>query len=561
MKKRLLILLFLLTAAFLLVTFTACGEDETTPPAGSSDNASPAESSDNTPSSDPAESTAPVSTDSPVIEAPVCTKHTPSESGRYCTTCYAILKENEKDYKDMIYFYSDNLTLNKAYTVAIADIVMNTKPYQGGLLTSKQPCIIAGMGYNTPWTRDCAINVWNAVALLDPAVAKNTLNSVLERQNGKIIIGGQYWDAILWVIGANQYILASGDEAYRQTAYEAAVNTLAKFEREEFDPEDNLFRGPAVYGDGVAAYPDFYGNTGTSGIGSWVNIPANAKYLAKVGERMPMKALSTNCVYYEAYRLTAEMAKVLGKDPTSFEEKAAAMKKAINDNFWNEEKGTYDYLVGPYRCDYQEALGVAYVLLFGIADERQTALVLENTVVTDQGIACVYPSFDRYLVRGGYGRHSGTVWPHAQGFWGRAALEKGFAQGMEHELFTLAERAARDGQFYEIYHPDTGLQYGGLQESTNESDIFLWGSCEHQTWSATGYLSIIYYELLGADIQNGSVTFTPYLPTGVNEITISGFKVGHTTFDIVITRGGSRASSATLPTTEDEHVTLAFSVR
>ena len=123
MKKRLLILLFLLTAAFLLVTFTACGEDETTPPAGSSDNASPAESSDNTPSSDPAESTkAPVSTDSPVIEAPVCTKHTPSESGRYCTTCYAILKENEKDYKDMIYFYSDNLTLNKAYTVAIVHI-------------------------------------------------------------------------------------------------------------------------------------------------------------------------------------------------------------------------------------------------------------------------------------------------------------------------------------------------------------------------------------------------------------------------------------------------------
>ena len=40
-------------------------------------------------------------------------------------------------------------------------------------------------------------------------------------------------------------------------------------------------------------------------------------------------------------------------------------------------------------------------------------------------IACVEPSFDRYLKKGGYGRHSGVVWPHAQGFWARAAFEKG----------------------------------------------------------------------------------------------------------------------------------------
>lgn len=562
-SKHILFFLCLLLLSLSVTVLAACGREES----------NPASSGENSPGDNPekteASNTRPAVTEDPqpaetlgaLVQVTPCATHTPGETGRYCTVCGTVLKTNEKDYKDMIYFSCDNKDLTKAYTVALADVAMNTKPFKGGLLTTQMPCIIAGMGYDTPWTRDCAINVWNAVALLDPSVAKNTLNSVLKKENGKVSIDGQYWDAIIWIVGAYNYILSSGDTEYLATAYEAAANSFLRFEREEFDTNDNLFRGAAVYGDGVAAYPDFYGNTGTPGIGSWVDNAANRKYVAKVGAGLPMKALSTNCVYYQAYLLTAEMGKMLGKESESYTAKAEALKAAINRNFWNEEKGTYDYLVGPYRCDYQEALGVAFVLLFRIADERQTALVLENTVSTGQGIACVYPSFDRYLSRGGYGRYSGTVWPHAQGFWARASFANGFVQGFEHELFTLAEKAARDGQFYEIYHPDTGMEYGGLQESTSVDDIFLWGSCQHQTWSATAYLSLVYYHILGADIRNGQVTFTPYLPAGVNEATVSGFKVGKVTFDVVITRGGNRASSITLPTTEEGHVTLSFSVR
>lgn len=486
---------------------------------------------------------------------PVCETHTPSAGGSYCTVCYTILKSDLEAYMNNIYFACDDAILTEAYKVAVSDSLSNVKSYKAGALTSAKPCIMAGAGYNTPWTRDCAINVWNAFALLSRDVSKNTLLSVLKRSGRSYEIDGQYWDAIIWAIGAYQYVLVSGDTDFLEIAQNAVENSLKRFEKEEYDSKDGLFRGAAVYGDGIAAYPDRYVN-GTSGIEGWADNPANAGEKVPAGRGIPMKALSTNCVYYEAYVILGKMNEMLGKDSSDANAKAAALKKAINDIFWNEKKGTYDYLA--YECDYQEALGIAYVLLFDIADARQSALVLENAKVTEQGIACVWPAFDRYLELGGYGRHSGTIWPLGQSFWARAAFENGYAYGFEQELYALAEKAARDGQFYEIYHPDTGIEYGGLQEGSGDN-IFLWGSEQHQTWSATGYLSLIYYEILGAQIGEGTVTFKPYLPTGVNEAVISGFKVGNTTFDVVITRGeGSR--EATYETTAEGTVSVHLTV-
>ena len=460
-----------------------------------------------------------------------------------------------------IRFTCDNDVLTRAYEVAINDALLNVRMFQDGALTEPARCIMAGEIYDTPWTRDASINIWNAFALLDREVSRNTLMSVVEKTDDDgYIITGEYWDAIIWAIGAYQYILVSGDKEFVKIAQCAIENSLAKYEREEFDEKDGLFRGPAVYGDGVAAYPDAYANTASSGIEEWPEVPENRERVAKKGVGIPMKALSTNCVYYRAYLILAKLNEKLGKDGSDALKKAEALKAAINKAFWNEAKGTYDYLAG--ECDYQEALGISYALLFGIADERQTKLVLKNVKVTEQGIACVEPSFERYLKAGGFGRHSGVVWPHAQGAWARAAFEKGDRKAFEFELHALAGKANRDGQFYEIYHPETGEAYGGLQEKREGEKRVIgdWMSCPHQTWGATAFLSLIYYHVLGADIREGEVVFKPYLPEGVNEIAVKDFKVGETTFDIVVVRGGNWAKEATCETTEKKPWMLFLSV-
>ena len=222
-----------------------------------------------------------------------------------------------------------------------------------------------------------------------------------------------------------------------------------------------------------------------------------------------MKALSTNCVYFKAYEILAEMAHALGEPAKEFEEKAAAMKKAVNKNFWNEKRGSYDYLAG--ECDCEEGLGLAFAVLFGIADERQTALIRENTHICAHGIPCVWPTFWRYECLGGYGRHSGTIWPHIQGFWARAMHRAGHQESFEKELYLMAQKAVRDMHFSEIYHPDTGALYGGMQEQ-GPGGIVEWDSRRKQTWSATAFLSLIYFEILGLTMEDGEPVFHPQLP-------------------------------------------------
>ena len=556
MKHLLKVCFLLLLAAVTVFAIVSCKDDETSAVTTDSGALSDSTTPDPIPGSGTPSDTTTFGTSS--VDTPVCSEHTLSTNGTYCTVCYTVVESDLKDYRDMIYFNCDNETLMEAYKVAFADVTGNIKLYSAGALPERAPCLMAGADYDTPWTRDAAINVWNSFALMDPEVSKNTLLSVLKKTGAQYQIDGQYWDAIIWAIGAYQLVNVTHDMEFAKIAQNAITNSLKRFEREEYDEKDGLFRGPAVYGDGIAGYPDHYAvNAPNPGVGGFKDNPDNADKIIPVGEGLPMKALSTNCCYYQAYVIQAKLNAMLGKDTTVPLQKAEAMKAAINKAFWNEEKGNYDYLA--YECDYQEAIGLGFVILFGIADERQTALVLQNTQVTEQGIAIVWPCFDRYLNLGGYGRHCGVIWPHGQGFWARACSQSGYRYGYEYEMFLMAEKAVRDNQFYEIYHPDTGEAYGGIQEF-GPNNFGMWGSCSHQTWSATGYLSLIYYELLGADIGEKSVTFKPYLPEGVNEATFSGFKVGSTTFEIVITRGGDGASAATYDTTVEGAVRVHLSV-
>ena len=50
------------------------------------------------------------------------------------------------------------------------------------------------------------------------------------------------------------------------------------------------------------------------------------------------------------------------------------------------------------------------------------------------------------------------------------------------------------------------------------------------------------------------------LPDGVNEIAVKDLKVGETTFDIVVVRGGNGPKEATCKTTEKKRVKLFLSV-
>ncbi|MCK5739788.1 hypothetical protein KAH55_11425 [bacterium] len=446
------------------------------------------------------------------------------------------------------YFDCDNLDVKSAFRIAVGDVLGNIQPYQGPRQAKPVQAILAGLDYDRPWTRDAAINSWNGASLLFPTAARQTLESVLESdENQQVRIGGQYWDAIIWATGAWQHFLCSGDTDFLKTAAEVVVNSLRYFESTEFDEQDGLFRGAACYGDGVSAYPDEWAvNTGEhTGILDWPRF--NPDDRINIGYGIPMKTLSTNCLYYQAYRIAAEMAEVMGVgDPAIFIEKAEKMKMAINHRFWDEAAGRYKYLVSPLGdSDHQEGLGHAFAILFGVADAQQRQKIFENQYIAPSGIPCVWPNFPRYMLdKNAFGRQCGPVWPHVQGFWARAAALHQKNNIFDHEFFRLTEFANRDSHFTEIYHPETGEIYGGLQEKIG--GIGMYKSCRRQTWSATGYLSMVLFGLVGMRIRKNGIDFEPYLPKNMTHLEIGPFFYRQTLLTVRLSGSGRNVRKVSL---------------
>lgn len=441
------------------------------------------------------------------------------------------------DYSSFPCLDTGDYEVNFAFRIAMGDIFGNLSSCKAGLLEKEETVLLAGLDYHTVWTRDNSINVWNGGGLLFPAIARNTLMSVLESRHGKIHIGGQYWDAIIWCIGAWYYYLYTGNKEFLKLALESVRNSLECFESSEFDPVLKLFRGPACYGDGVSAYPDRYAGTdGSPCILGWPENNPDKK--ANKGFGIPMFTLSTNCLYYQAYVLFQDMAGELGINiDSSFKEKAEALKTSINNNFWNPEKGLYRYMIDPWGAsDFQEGMGHCFAILFGIADEAQRESIFNNIYIAPKGMPCVWPSFDRYKSRG-YGRHSGTIWPHIQGFWASAAAICNKTKFFENEFNLLTEHSRRDSQFTEMYHPVTGEIYGGVQES--EKGIIEWKSLPRLTWSATAYLRMVLTGLFGMNFKTNGIEFKPFLPVKFKKIILKNLRYRNMSLDIEVDGTGN----------------------
>lgn len=67
----------------------------------------------------------------------------------------------------------------------------------------------AGGDYGGEWTRDASINAWNAGSLIFPEETRNSLWAVTV-DDGRAI-GHQYWDKIIWVQGAYNHCMVTGD--------------------------------------------------------------------------------------------------------------------------------------------------------------------------------------------------------------------------------------------------------------------------------------------------------------------------------------------------------------
>jgi hypothetical protein len=441
--------------------------------------------------------------------------------------------------------------INTVYADPATYNLANLAVYPPGTLA------IAGQGYTQPqrWTRDASVNSWNAISLLSPVVGGNTLWSVVDTQSdGTLIVqqgDDEWWDQIVWVVSAWDHYLVTGDRDFLSAAYGTAVNTINLRESQNFNATLGLFEGPGFMNDGISGYPSPPYEPGID----------SSSVLAYPGAST-LLCLSTNCIYYGAYRALASMARVLGDDGAAgYDAAAAALRTAINGTFWRADAGLYGYLVqGPGSSlageldTHQEGGGLALAIILGVATPAMTASVLANAHWEPHGVVNVWPDLPQYPSPE-WGRQA-SLWPMVHSMFGHAAALGGRTDLFERAVTDLAQLVGGSGgHFFEIYNPVTGVEDGGWQ-TDGTGDIVQWVAQPDQTWSATGYLRMIYRGLFGLTFTSGGLQLPPTLPRGWGPVTLGGLPYRDMTLDVTLAGAGTvvravtvdgRPAPATLP--------------
>lgn len=433
---------------------------------------------------------------------------------------------------------------------------------------------------------DVAMYAWDGAGFLQSdAVTSSLLYTLKMEEDGNIqCYNLQHLNGMSWTVAAWENYLYTGSCPFLKIALAATLGGLEYGERTEFDSGLNLFRGLAFMGDGISHYPDFWTKS-MPGVGHIIKWPQyNPDKKVAVGLGLPMHALSIQCINYQAYVLAARMQEELGLpvDKTLLE-RAARLKAAINKHFWREDAGIYRYIVDPFGgSDQQEGWGNTLAILFDIASPEQAKRVFANIHITPQGIPVIWPNWPRYASSDPmtFG-HRNSIWPPVNGVWSKVAASAGHADLFTLELKKTADRACRDNQFTEMYHPITGEVYGGVQEGMTgrsgasmkafiaarlggtgeptpeamaklftpmkgKEGINLWQSCGRNTMSSTAYVRMVLQGLCGLQLGTDGISFKPTIPRGMSPVTVHELPYRRAELEIHITGEGNVVKKLTI---------------
>ena len=363
----------------------------------------------------------------------------------------------------------------------------------------------AGGGYDTPWTRDSAINTWQAAAWLAPEVAKDTLLMVLDPDGERVVWDTQWWDQIIWVVGARELALVTGDRAWAEQAYRIGAATLGRLD--ERCLADGLYRGPAVMADGITGYPPYLHDPELAGESNVLEHAATHD----------IHSLSTNALYVMAIGALGDLAELAGADPAPLRTRTMELAALVRERFWLADEDRFGYLIVDGRLTgEQEGLGLALAILSGTATRGQSRATVAGVRRAPRGLSAVWPSFDGYdLDR--FGRHGAALWPMIMGVWAQAVAATGDAATFGAELDRLCGLfEGSGGEFLEVYHPVTGAPDGGWQIGRQ------WRSEPDQTWSATTLLGTVLHGLAGLRPTPSGLEVRPCLPPGSGDLHLLG---------------------------------------
>lgn len=392
-----------------------------------------------------------------------------------------------------------NLSLEEALKNIEADSTLRTGAKWGGV-----------------WTRDISYSIFLAFAYHEPEIGKISLMKKVKRDRIIQDTGsGGAWpvssDRTTWALAAWEIYKTTGDRAWLQKAYTIIKNTVEDDYKVIRSPQTGMYSGESSFLDWrEQTYPKWMSN---------MDIYASEN-------------LGTNVVHYQAHVILSEMAKILGEPHQVFDDRAATLKKGINQHLWMADKGYYgQYLYGRY-CSTSlsprfEALGEALAVLFDVADSGQATAVFEKSPLTAYGVTCIYPQ-----IPGIPPYHNNGIWPFVQSYWNLAAAKAGNEKALTHGLAAIY----RAGALFLTNYENFVAQSGDFLGTEINSDRML--------WSMAGNLAMVHRVFMGMNFEANGIRFRPVIPTAYSgKKTLSNFKYRNATLTISVNGTGNQIKS------------------
>ncbi len=240
---------------------------------------------------------------------------------------------------------------------------------------------------------------------------------------------------------------------------------------------------------------------------------------------------------YDAWLRMAQVFDALGKRERAavLRDKAAALFRRFNKEFWEDEFGFYAYaLDGEKRKVLTVASNAGHCLWSGIVPPERARKVVERLMAPDMwsgwGIRTLSAE---NLAYNPYRYHNGSVWPHDN-----AIIALGFKR---YGFGAEAGRIARDisdagSHFLANQLPEL---YTALERDETTFPVQYFGVNVPQAWAA-GSVFFLLQAILGIvpDAPRGKLYLDPLLPSWLPDITVSDLQLGKHRFDIRFWRDG-----------------------
>lgn len=394
-----------------------------------------------------------------------------------------------------------NLSLEEALKNIEADSTFRTGAKWGGV-----------------WTRDISYSIFLAFAYHEPEIGKISLMKKVKRDRIIQDTGsGGAWpvssDRTTWALAAWEIYKTTGDRDWLQKAYTIIKNTVEDDYKVIRSPQTGMYSGESSFLDWrEQTYPKWMSNMD-------IYVSEN---------------LGTNVVHFQTHTILAEMAKILGEPHQVYAERAAVLKKGINQYLWMADKGYYgQYLYGRYGMNLSprfEALGEALAVLFDVADPAQATAVFEKSPLTAFGVTCIYPQ-----IPGIPPYHNNGIWPFVQSYWNLAAAKTGNEKALTHGLAAIY----RAGALFLTNYENFVAQSGDFLGTEINSDRML--------WSMAGNLAMVHRVFMGMNFEAEGIRFRPVVPTAYSgKKTLSNFKYRKANLTISVNGTGNQIASIKL---------------